>query len=455
MKTLNLKDNGYRGNWCCCTLTKDEYVYKYSGGLGTYCAKHQPFAVYSDKVKKTFFCWGGTYKTSHTKLLHMVSYYDHIKAIVPRPTILLDKNTTDAHENPVISLDEKGYIWIFSTSHGGLSSSYIHRSKRPYEIEEFELIRPVVLENDKKIPITNFSYMQVHYIPRKGFIYFFTIYGKPANRTIFFARSKDGIKWEGCTRLAAIQEGHYQISVANTQKAGTAFNFHPEKKELVGLEYRTNLYYMETLDLGKTWQTVEGRKINLPLTQVENSALVYDYQKEGLSIYLKDIQFDKDGKPVILYLTSKGWKPGPENCPRTLSIAHWKNGKWEINSITTSDNNYDTGSLYIESEEIWRVVAPTETGPQPYNPGGEVAMWTSRDEGKTWKRVKQITRNSQYNHNYVRRPVNAHPDFYAFWCDGHGRKPSVSRLYFCDKEGNVYLLPQEMKKDFIKPEKMR
>ena len=178
MLPLNFKDNGYRGIWYCNTPIKNKYVYKYSGGLGTYCAKHRPFAIYSDEVKKTFFCWGGTDKASYTKLLHMVSYYDHQKGIVPKPTLLLDKNTEDAHDNPVISLDEKGYIWIFSTSHGKNRPSYICRSKKPYEIEEFELIKPVKLENGKRRFITNFSYMQPWYIPQKGFVYFFTLYGE-------------------------------------------------------------------------------------------------------------------------------------------------------------------------------------------------------------------------------------------------------------------------------------
>jgi hypothetical protein len=50
--TLNEKDTGYRGIWYMNQPSGDEYVYKYSGGLGTYCAKHKPFAVYCDKVKQ-------------------------------------------------------------------------------------------------------------------------------------------------------------------------------------------------------------------------------------------------------------------------------------------------------------------------------------------------------------------------------------------------------------------
>jgi len=36
--TVNAPDGGYRGIWYMNQLSYDEYVYKYSGGLGTYCA---------------------------------------------------------------------------------------------------------------------------------------------------------------------------------------------------------------------------------------------------------------------------------------------------------------------------------------------------------------------------------------------------------------------------------
>ena len=65
--TLNQKDTGYRGIWYYNQPSGDEYVYKYSGGLGTYCAKHRPFAVYRPEVDKTFFCYGGTPLDAHRK----------------------------------------------------------------------------------------------------------------------------------------------------------------------------------------------------------------------------------------------------------------------------------------------------------------------------------------------------------------------------------------------------
>lgn len=442
------KDEGYRGIWYAVGNIGGEYVYKYSGGLGTYCAKHRPFAVYCEQVNKTFFCYGGTTRNSNTHLLHMVSYFDHTGATVPRPTVLLDKGTGDAHDNPVISVDDDGYIWIFSTAHGTGRPAYIHKSTEPYKIDSFERIDAT---KDGGEPMDNFSYMQAWHVPDAGFVCFFTHYSDPVARTSFLMTSPDGVEWKW-TRLAAIHQGHYQISAASDTKAATAFNYHPNGK---GLDYRTNLYYMETYstpEFGHTWRTSGGKQLTLPLTDPENPALIHDYQAEGLNVYLKDIQFDNEGKPVILFITSLGWQSGPQHDPRTWRLARWTGRTWNISTVATSDNNYDMGSLYIENETTWRIIGPTETGPQAYNTGGEMAMWLSKDKGKTWTRTRRLTRNSERNHTYARRPVNAHPDFYALWADGNGRTTSQSDLYFCDKKGNVFHLPRQMEDNLTRPQ---
>jgi hypothetical protein len=449
VETLNRKDDGYRGIWYMNQPSGDQYVYKYSGGLGTYCAKHKPFAVYCEQVDKTFFCYGGTATDSNQRLLHMVSYFDHKTRQVPRPTILLDKKTSDAHDNPVISVDDEGYIWIFSTSHGTSRPSFIHRSKRPYDIDEFERVAATRLDGNQRLPITNFSYMQAWHVAGQGFICFFTRYGDPAARTICCMTSRDGVQWNQYQRLAKIDQGHYQISAVGRARAGSAFNYHPQGK---GLNWRTNLYYVETSDLGATWHTADGRPLELPLSNVDNRALVHDCGSEGLNVYLKDIRFDNDDRPVILYITSKGYQSGPANDPRTWTTARWTGTAWQIRSAMVSDNNYDMGSLWIDSDGTWRIVAPTETGPQPYNPGGEVALWTSTDQGNSWQKTKQLTSGSERNHTYVRRPLQAHPDFFALWADGHGRQPSLSQLYFCNEQGDVRLLPRQMDSDHARPE---
>ena len=464
--TLNAKDTGYRGIWYMNQPLDNEYRFKYSGGLATYCAKHRPFAIYCKEVHKTFFCYGGTSEDSYRTqdlttaregtdrsgvLLHMVSYYDHATGKVPRPTILLDKQTKDAHDNPVISVDDRGHLWIFSTSHGTGRPSYIHRSAEPYSIDQFERVAATKIEDGNDVPMTNFSYMQSWFVPGRGFAAFFTRYNYPAPRTACFMTSPDGVRWSEWQRLAAIDEGHYQISIADKHRAGTALNYHPKGK---GLNWRTNLYYLETADFGQSWHAANGEAVSVPLTTPQNAALVHDYEKEGLLVYLKDIRFDRSGRPVILFITSKGFRSGPEDGPRTWTTARWTGRSWQIRPVTTSDNNYDMGSLYIESGGPWRVIAPTEPGPQTYNPGGEVAIWTSNTHGAKWRKREQITSDSPFNHTFVRHPVNAHDGFYAFWADGHGREPSASSLYFSTRSGDVFRLPSHMAEEFAQPEKV-
>ena len=431
------KADGYRGIWYSNQAQGDEYVYKYSGGLGTYCAKHRPFAIYRPEVNKTFFCYGGTNR-SRTTLLHMVSYFDHATGTVPKPTLLLDKRTTDAHDNPVISIDDRGYIWIFSSSHGTSRPSFISVSEKPYSIESF-----------RRVVTTNFSYTQPFFLGKRGFLFPQTIYR--GGRAFYFQTSPDGLEWTEPRLLSLIHAGHYQISEpAGGERLGSALNYHPNGK---GLNWRTNLYYMETRDFGNSWQNIGGTKLELPLTEPDNPALVHDYESTQRNVYLKDLSFDADGQPVVLYITSGGWQAGPANDPRIWQTARWTGSDWDIQGTIQSDNNYDMGSLYIEPDGVWRLIAPTQSGPQPYNPGGEVAMWCSQDKGKTWQMIKQLTRDSAHNHTYVRRPINAHPDFYAMWADGHARQPSESRLYFTNRDGDhAWRLPFEMEEDIAKPE---
>ena len=81
-----------------------------------------------------------------------------------------------------------------------------------------------------------------------------------------------------------------------------------------------------------------------------------------------------------------------------------------------------------------------------------MALWRSSDQGRSWVKVRQITSASEFNHTYARRPVAAHAEFNAFWADGHGRRPSDSRLYFCDAAGQAYRLPFQMADEFAAPE---
>jgi len=171
--------------------------------------------------------------------------------------------------------------------------------------------------------------------------------------------------------ISGIEMGDYQVSWCSAKRVATAFDFHPRPG---GLNFRANVYYAETDDFGRTWRNARGESLKLPLTETNNPALAYNSRADGLLVYLKDVNFDRESRPVVLFLTSKGFEPGPENGPREWQTLRWTGKEWLRRPFTTSGNDYDHGSLYIEPDGTWRVIAPTELGPQPCNPGGQMVM---------------------------------------------------------------------------------
>ncbi|WP_422928139.1 BNR-4 repeat-containing protein [Singulisphaera sp. PoT] len=426
---------GYVGCWYSVGSTKDEYRFKYSGGMASYPQQHAPMAIYDAASRKTFFVYGGT-TPDRKSILHMVSYYDHETGTVPRPAILLDKKTTDAHDNPTLQIDAEGRLWIFSNAHGTGRPSFIHRGVAPRSIDAFE-----------KVVETNFSYGDPWFIPGRGFLFLHTKY--TAGRALRFAVSRDGVEWSAPSPIAHIVMGDYQVSWARGETVSMAFDYHPKP---LGLDARTNLYFLQTKDFGSTWTKADGTSVELPLSKPDNPALVRDYQAEKKLVYLKDLNYDAQGRPIILFLTSKGHLPGAANGPHEWQTARWDGREWVIRPFATSDHNYDHGSLYVEDDGLWRVIAPTEPGAQPFGTGGDMVMWTSPDQGATWTKAKQLTNDPRRNHSYARRPVAAHPDLYAIWADGDARAKSDSSLYVCDRLGNVRRLPAAMTADVQKPE---
>ena len=139
---------------------------------------------------------------------------------------------------------------------------------------------------------------------------------------------------------------------------------------------------------------------------------------------------------MILYLTSDNHLTGPEGGVRKWQTVHWNGTEWVYSDITTSTHCYDSGSLWIDDEDVWTVIAPTDIGPQYWGTGGEMVMWRSRDKGQTWKRVRTLTHDSPRNHGYARRPLHADPDFYAFWAESRRAEHLVP--LFLQRQGRCF-----------------
>ncbi len=438
----NAKVDGYRPIWFELGQ-KYQHGDKYSGALGTYTAKHVPLAIYAEAVDKTFFVYGGTPSEDKRYLLCMIGEYDHESGRVSKPTVVHDKmGVDDPHDNPSLLIDDEGYLWVFVSGRGRRRPGFKYKSKAPYDINAFE-----------QVSEEEMTYPQP-WKTQHGFFHFFTKY--TGVRQLYFETSKDGVNWTEDQMLAAIpvnedeRSGHYQTSNAfDGRIVGTFFNRHPNGI----VDRRTDLYYLQSADFGQTWTTVDGTPIQLPLTDQHSPARAVDYASQSKNVYLKDMGFDDDGRPVCLYIRSYGHEPGPRSAPYQWWVLKWDGEMWQNYIITESDHNYDMGSLFLSDQE-WKVVGPTEKGPQEWGVGGELAVWVSTDQGVTWQKKKQLTKNSGLSHAYVRRPVNYKAPFCFFWADGHSHEFSKSQLYFGDFDGNIWKLPYEMKGNAEKPEQV-
>lgn len=439
----NKKMDGYRGIWFELNQ-KHPYGDKYSGALATYTAKHTPLAIYSPEANKTFFVFGGTTDQNNRYLLCMIGEYDHKKGTVSKPTVVFDKNgVDDPHDNPSLLIDNEGYLWVFVSGRNKSRLGYKYRSTSPFSIDKFEQVTEEIM-----------TYPQP-WLTGNGFFHFFTKY--TGVRQLYYETSKDGITWTEDQMLAAIPEhsgeksGHYQTSaVYDNRVVATFFNRHPNGD----VDRRTDLYYLQSSDFGQSWTTAGGTDVEIPLTDIASPARAVDYASKGKNVYMKDMGFDKDGNPVCLYIRSNGHIPGPASAPYEWCITKWEDDQWKTFPVTNSDHNYDVGSLVI-SEEEWKIVGPTEKGPQTWGVGGEIAIWSSTDQGETWIKEQNITNNSPFSHSYVRKVINHRDPFHFFWADGDSHEFSKSELYFGNFNGEIWKLPYDMKKNYEKPIKVR
>ena len=433
------KAGGFRGIWFALGQVT-EYGDKYSGGLGTYTANHVPMAHYAPEVNRTYFTYGGT-PSGTQRLLHiMVSYYDHNTGLVARPVRVMDKSpVNDPHDNASMSIDEEGYIWIFVSGRSTTRLGRIYRSKVPYGINDWV-----------NLGDSEFTYPQPWWFEGRGFLHTYTRYTN--GRELYMRTSRNGTSWNAEKKLAGIG-GHYQTSCQVGNRLITAFNRHPGGN----VDARTDLYYMETPDMGATWTTAGGTVLTTPLTTAANPARIRNYSSnantaDNALVYIHDVTADAEDKPVILYLTAKDYRPGPNGDPRAWMVARWTGTEWLFHTITTSTHNYDTGAIHIEPDGTWKVIGPTAAGPQYWGAGGEMEVWTSTDQGVTWAKQRAVTANSTRNHSYARRPRDAHPNFYAYWADGNADALSESHLWFTNQAGDkLWHLPYDITGDFAAP----
>lgn len=444
---------GYRGIWYGNQPTDPPAYWKYSGGLATYPQQHVPIAIYCPLVNRTYIAFGGAgnrvlradYRPdgeeASGETVCGIGYYDHSAGRFTRPVSVVVRDVNDAHENPVLCLDPQGHLLVFCPGHGNWRQSDLFRSRRAHDLSAFDLVRSWP-KND------NFSYPQPWWIQGVGCVLLHTRYDEKGCRRLAVTVSPDGLDWSDWSEqryLSKIAEGGYQTSSPGPNGLiGTIFDMHPLNDGDIPLNRRTNLYYAQTRDGGLSWETAAGLPLDLPLVEIDNPALVLDARAAGELVYIKDVQFDQRGRPVLLYLTSHSAMPTVDSGLHDWWLARFDGKAWSHHRVTRSGHNYDHGSLLLVAEDDWRLLAPTDPGPQSPATGGTMVMHRSADGGRTWKRDRAVFEDPDRCHTYARRPLNAHADLSWVWAAADAHRPGPVTLFAADARGQVLELPWTM-----------
>ncbi|MGM0494192.1 MAG: BNR-4 repeat-containing protein [Armatimonadota bacterium] len=398
----------------------------YSGPMATYCAWHRPMAIYRADANRTYFVYGSAGNRP------TISFYNHTTGEWAYPVVIGENPDGDAHRNPTLLVDDEGYLYMFWGAHG--HESFVSRSLRPHDISEWEL-RSALEEMGATYPqpwMLREGELFVSYRKAPGWRCRTSTDGAktwsdPVDIAAFGVAPEATGAWEFAIYGATVAEdGPYPRKVHFAfSRLGGGTPEEIESKHLWGRRY--NLYYTYSDDGGETWRRSDGDAYDVPIEE-DQAQLLYDSGTRG--VWIKDIQIDPAGNPMILFLEGE-----VETFHAWWKVARVTPNGWQIVDVTGSDHMYDAGALMIFDDADIRIWGPSAPS-QPHEDGGEIEEWRSPDGGGTWTRTCQLTSGSQYSHNHV-KPVMGHRDgpgdVRAIWSYGDSRKPPETedvRLYF-------------------------
>lgn len=431
------EDTGYYGVWYGNDTMPAPYNWKYAGGLGTYPTQQGPQAIYVASQDKTFFTYGG--RAADGDLRINLGFFDHATGLFAKPRIWHElEGSNDAHENASIAIDDDGYIYLYINGHGSERQARIRRSESPYSITSYT---DLLTGDDGSVfgSPRSFSYAWAWFLNDQHNLFHIRYNGSV--REMMFVASSDGDTWPSRTLVSSVESGHYQVVKPYGNDFGIAFDLHPTSG---GIDARTNLHFMWRTSAG-TFETADGSTVSVPLedrTDLEQ-VLVHDYEDEDKLVYIKDIAYDASGHPIIVYVTTDGHEPGPGN-NQTVKTARWTGSEWVRREVVVTTHNYDHGELRVNDDGSWTLIGTFYVGAQSYGAGGDIGEWTSTDQGQTWtgRNLTNVPRSMNFSH--PRLVVNGNDDFVALWASGHAYQDSSSNLYFMNRAGKVWRMPETM-----------
>jgi len=342
-----------------------------------------------------------------------VAWLDHIADIVIQTydmetehwgeRVLLGKGV-DNHCGPAITMDSEGILYAAFGPHNALFQ--FRRSVRPYDATEWGAVEH--FGTMATYPSLVCGPDDTLYCTYRG--------GKRPLRLMLQRRSKVG-QWSEPREIvdADVPDGYTQygnpLAIAADDTLHLAFHIydlHPPAGKSLGT--------LRSRDGGETWETPDGRRLDLPVTP---SSSCFIEQGSSLDMRVSNVALDTEGRP---YLIALHYKPKPNSSKlwhhdgsvwksvNLLPIVRKAYPEWEIAWMGTLTFDRD-GRLYIAT-----VIQQPPGGWG--HPSQEVILLTSEDRGETFDVL----------------PISAVDPTLASWL------PSIERPYGAEPIGTPSLI---------------
>lgn len=383
----------------------------FEDGITTYrSVAHQAYRFKGD-FDRTYFAW-----ITSSGQQYVASYDHETGSMVGTPLGIV---INDDHAMPSVLVRSDGHILTFLPQGSGHADAiYLRISTNPEDVSSF---------NESITVKTSRSAYPRAWETLEGEIGVITRYRNCVEEITF--STDGGEEWGKPQTLVNYGSGTIPYGIVFSELKNPSVlhyaGFYVDRSTYC----RFGIFYMRSLNGGKTWQRIDGKPIKLPANQ-SSMDVVWKIQP----VRVLDIVAE-DGKPYILAAY-----PINVNGSNTIYRIYYEDGEWVREIITNSTtffftrtkvNTYTTGATF-DCLNPNRVFVSAKSGNY-----SDMQIW----EWKNGIWIKRISLTSDARNHKIRPqvPKNRHSDFQVFWASGTyfnyrnwncvlWRYPSISKL---------------------------
>ncbi|WP_242204140.1 BNR-4 repeat-containing protein [Aestuariivivens insulae] len=329
---------------------------------------------------------------------------------------------TDNHGKPSMLVDNAGYIHITFGGHGGtkkfgenpLGNHHYGKNKhvvtkKPFDIsswEELDNIPPFGTYN-QFIKMDNGD---IYLFYRHGAHRSNWVYQKSADNGRTFDEPVSFLKHKRRTDLEAEDSWYPWITKGNNDELLVVFDYHlcsdtTEKTKGLGhIAKRYNVYYMVFNTKHKEWRNVKGELLEIPVSREEADAKALVAKTPGNWTFQGVVDLDSDGNPHIGMTIGEEIPGARRSDSKQMHHYRWNGEHW----IHSLEANLPEGNGDFEVKSNQEVHFYIEAKEE--DDFGEVAKWSSNDDGETFKKTKVLLRKPNASFAISALIENAHPD---------------------------------------------